>query len=202
MAGVGGAVGQMQHTDEIRFSAAFVAAGAGTTGLTVVLTIQRVSDSKFWTGAAWQAGVATVNMAEPDSTNLAGLYEYALSGVDDTAGVDGYRFKITEATTSYYEIGLVHTLTQGKVLDEAVADHLTANTIGEAIHRNVALRHHNTRITNTAWNAAGQPTAGTIKHYGNKANTLADVSATGTYAYTATYDADGRLTSHVSTRET
>ena len=53
------------------------------TGLTVSLTIQRASDSYYWTGTAWQAGAATVAMTE--TVIVAGTYSEYSSTTDPTA---------------------------------------------------------------------------------------------------------------------
>lgn len=57
-------------------------ATANLTGVTPTLTIIRESDGFFWTGSAWQAGAATVNMSELDATNAAGVYYYAFAVPD------------------------------------------------------------------------------------------------------------------------
>ena len=50
---------------------------AGKTGLTPTCRIKRHADGQFWTGAAWQAGVSSLALAEWDAANLPGVYRIA-----------------------------------------------------------------------------------------------------------------------------
>ncbi|TEU14322.1 MAG: hypothetical protein E3J25_04980, partial [Anaerolineales bacterium] len=70
-----------------------------TTSARPIATIRRISDGEYYTGAAWQGGVATVEMVEQTVTT-SGLYEYTIPYADVAdddgryTGVDGYRVKV------------------------------------------------------------------------------------------------------------
>jgi len=49
----------------------------GKAGLTPTCRIKRHADGQFWTGAAWQAGVSSLALAEWDAANLPGVYRIA-----------------------------------------------------------------------------------------------------------------------------
>jgi len=49
----------------------------GKVGLTPTCRIKRHADGQFWTGAAWQAGVSSLALAEGDAANLPGVYRIA-----------------------------------------------------------------------------------------------------------------------------
>lgn len=51
----------------------------GVTGETPNVEIQRESDGEYWDGAAWQAGVQVNAMAEYDSTDEPGLYNFSFA---------------------------------------------------------------------------------------------------------------------------
>ena len=70
-------------------------AGAGVTGETPTVEIQRQSDDNWYTGAAWQAGIATINLVEQDSTNLPGYYNYEWTN----DGADTYRIHYVNTGT-------------------------------------------------------------------------------------------------------
>lgn len=94
--------------------------------------------------------------------------------------------------------------TVDEMLDEPMAAHDTDGTFGDHIRRMLGIRQQNTRIINTAWNAAGLPTTGSVYIYDSAADLGADADpwplATGRYNFTATYDGSGRLTSYVSSK--
>jgi hypothetical protein len=48
------------------------------TGATVTARIKRLSDNKYWTGAAW-GSITTLTLTEYDSTNFKGYYYYSLT---------------------------------------------------------------------------------------------------------------------------
>lgn len=52
---------------------------APLTGLSPVLAIERLSDNKFWDGAAWQVAYSTVPLVEltPSNVHNDGVYAYA-----------------------------------------------------------------------------------------------------------------------------
>lgn len=56
----------------------------GVTGESPVVSIQRLSDSKYWNGSSWQVVAITVSMSEYDSTNFPGMYRYILTAGNDT----------------------------------------------------------------------------------------------------------------------
>lgn len=196
------AVHGLQGWDFLRFAADL---GEANTGKTVTLTIQRLIDSRYWTGSAWQVAPATVSMPQVDATNFPGLYEYEMpaSGLGETAARRGYRFRVDEGTVPFHEVGVVYPWTP-RLLDEDVADHQVADSIGEAIFRSLGTRHGNTKIVHTAWNSAGRPTAGYLLLYNSAADLIADASpwplAVGRYDFTLAYDGSGRLTEYVSER--
>lgn len=57
--------------------------GAGVSGQAafITLTIQRDSDSRYWTGISWVAPRTTVSVTEFDAVNEPGRYTYLLSGI-------------------------------------------------------------------------------------------------------------------------
>lgn len=57
--------------------------GIGLTGQAgfITLTIQRDSDSRFWSGSAWVVTRTTVSPTEVDAINEFGRYRYVLSGI-------------------------------------------------------------------------------------------------------------------------
>lgn len=192
-----------QHWDNLRFAADL---GSGSTGKTVTLHIQQLSDDQWWNGSAWQAGVATVAMTEVDATNLPGLYEYVMpaGGLDESAAEAGYRFRVSEPTVPFNESGNVHCWTS-RLLDERVSDHLgVTGSVGQVLFRTLGTRHGNTRIVHTAWNAQGKPTTGSLYIYTSQADLVADSSpwplAAAQYDITLTYDGSGQLTEYTSER--
>lgn len=70
----------------------------GVTGATVTLTLKRLSDGKFWTGAVFQAAAATVSMTEVDATNLPGVYRYDF--VSRGLAADSYLWTATSSTAT------------------------------------------------------------------------------------------------------
>lgn len=58
------------------FLVALTAALAGATGLTILLSIRRQSDSFYWSGTGFTSTYATLTMTETDSVNLPGTYHY------------------------------------------------------------------------------------------------------------------------------
>lgn len=48
----------------------------GATGLAPVILIKRRSDSRYWTGAAWQVAAITLAMIEESAADLPGSYYY------------------------------------------------------------------------------------------------------------------------------
>lgn len=68
---------------------------AMVTGATVALSIQRLSDSKYWTGSAWQVSYTTVsgNMTElTGNISLEGKYSYTLSQAAISTTPDAFEF--------------------------------------------------------------------------------------------------------------
>ena len=101
---------ETQRYDSIKATAELVVAGAGQTGKTVTVAIQKV-DTGQWLqagGASWGAGFATNTMTPVDAVNAPGLYEYDLSASLVYSDIqnnqtDGYLVKITEPTLSLLE---------------------------------------------------------------------------------------------------
>jgi len=65
------------------------------TGLTnqqafITLTIQRVSDFRYWTGSAWSPTPATLSMTQADATYQPGRYFYVLPGTGGNIQADKY----------------------------------------------------------------------------------------------------------------
>ena len=56
--------------------------GAGETGeaSNITLTIQRMSDNKYWNGLSWTSSSTNLTMTEIDATNQKGRYTYTLAG--------------------------------------------------------------------------------------------------------------------------
>lgn len=192
--------------DKLRF-AGFL--GKTNTGLTVAIKVQRVNDGNWWDGAAWQGTPTGLTMAELDSTNLPGLYEFVMppAGNDKALSDAGYRYFIDELTVPFSDCALLNTWIPERVLGSSVADNIAAGNVADFLFRIGATRHFNTRIINTAWNTAGRPTAGFVLGYTSKANLDADTGPA--YAGAAVrfdvailYDGSGRLTSYESTKTT
>ncbi|MFA5023449.1 MAG: hypothetical protein WC523_00630 [Patescibacteria group bacterium] len=51
----------------------------------ITLTIQRFSDSKYWTGSAWSSTLTALSFSEVDSTNQPGRYLYTLSAIANSS---------------------------------------------------------------------------------------------------------------------
>lgn len=92
------------------------------------------------------------------------------------------------------------------VWDEVLSGHVSAGSAGEVFQRIHALRQGNMRVEYTSWDSEGRPTAGTVHVYPSKAALTGDTApysgTLGTYAFTATYDSNGRPTLYASTQET
>jgi hypothetical protein len=113
---------------------AVIRSGAGTTGLSPTALIKRLSDGFYWNGATWQAGVTTVAMTEPDTTNEPGLYEAAvlLAQLDYTLGLKGYRIYIAETTTPIRESGFIKQ--EAVSWAELRTSYTTVGTFGEGVN--------------------------------------------------------------------
>jgi hypothetical protein len=117
-----------------------VTGGGGETGKTVTLAVQRLSDGMWLQagGGSWGAtdpdSGAVNTMGEPDTTNLPGLYQYAIPDpqLGHDAGMEGYLFRISEPTTALLEYVKVDT-TRRSAWDDVRADHTTAGTFGEGV---------------------------------------------------------------------
>ncbi len=66
--------------------------GAGMTGQTayITLTIQRTSDSFYWSGTTWTATYSTLTVTEVDDTTQPGRYNYRLSGLTGNISAERY----------------------------------------------------------------------------------------------------------------
>jgi hypothetical protein len=90
-----------------------------------------------------------------------------------------------------------------KILDEPMAGHVAAGTLGDYMMRMLGLRQQNNRVKYTAWNAGGVPTAGVVYIYATKADMDSDTGATGaastgSYTIAAAFDGSLRPTSYTS----
>jgi len=56
----------------------------------ITLTIERSSNSQFWTGSAYSATLTTLTMTEVDSTNSPGLYRFTLTGATGNPSANKY----------------------------------------------------------------------------------------------------------------
>lgn len=82
--------------------------GAGRTGLTFNVAIQRNSDDKwldFTNG--WQVSYTDGVMLEPDSSNIPGYYERAIPSEFLSQNESFYRVKVTAAIQSVYDPELI-----------------------------------------------------------------------------------------------
>ena len=89
------------------------------------------------------------------------------------------------------------------VLDEPMGGHAAGGTLGDFLHRTLALRQQNNRVKYTAWNSAGIPTTAVVYIYGTKSDMDADtggvgLNATGSYTIAATFDGSLRPTMYTS----
>lgn len=204
----GGTMSTTQSWNKIKAVMPIISSGVGQTGLTPTVAIQRLSDSKWLAvgGGSWGNSYAENDMDEVDDTNLPGLYEYAvpLARLTYVQGRVGYRVVMTEASLTKLKMDVIYA--EESAWDEEIADHEAIDSLGDGLRRMLGLRQENSRIRNTAWNADGKPTTGLVLVYDNAADAAADTSpgwalASGKYAFTATYDASGRLVEYLSTKE-
>jgi hypothetical protein len=96
--------------------------GEGLTGRAglITLTVQRADDLRFWNGSNWIATLTELSMAEIDSTEEKGRYEYVLpstanqvasrfyahAAINDPPTIvsDSYELHVSrDLTTSFYE---------------------------------------------------------------------------------------------------
>lgn len=190
--------------DPIHIAQDFSLIGAGIASLTVSVIVKRISDGKYWSGAAWQVGTATVSMSAV--TGITGLYEYsiaatAVDGADYALAFPGYYVLITEPTTAFFDV--VHVCPMVDLNQATLANTLT---VYDALRRMVAIRQDNMNVLYDAWTADGKPTHGTVWIYNSKtaadADTVPDgTGSSGEYEWTATYDGSLRIEGYKSTRE-
>ena len=193
--------------DKLRFSAFL---GKANTALTVTVKVERIDDGLWWDGvSAWGAVPTAIAMVEPDVTHLTGSYEYEMpaGGNDKNLSQGGYRFFIDELTLPFNDGGVLNTWIPERVLGASITDNLAAGNLADFIFRIGAARHFNTRIINTAWNAAGRPTAGFVLGYVSKAALDGDTgpawaAAALRFDVAILYDGSGNLTSYESTKTT
>ena len=125
-----------QRWNAIRATMEVVVGGAGMTGLTPTVGIQRISDGQWLAngGGSWAAPFAVNNMVPVDATNAAGLYQYVIPSARLATYTDsdpGYFFVIVEATNNVREHVFVHP--EKDPWEELRADHVVANTFGEGV---------------------------------------------------------------------
>lgn len=98
------------------------------TGATWTLKIVRLDNGQFWNGSAWQVGVATVSMSEPDSVNRPGEYVYTFTPPDF-----GYICSIIAETSSALIAQRIHAGTlhvgSGIVRDTEIIKKYIANRL-------------------------------------------------------------------------
>ena len=104
-------------------------------GRSVNLSIERLSDGKFWDGVDFDPGTYTV-VAMTEKTghvHYEGVYEYNFA-IPAADGEDHYDWsvKFTEGGWLTYFKGRIATVLN--VWDEAVADHAAADTTGSELH--------------------------------------------------------------------
>ena len=108
---------------------------AALSGRSVSVSIERVSDGKFWDGADFDPGTYTaVAMTEKTgNVHYEGVYEYNFA-IPTADGEDHYDWsvKFTEGGWLTYFKGRISTVLN--VWDEAVADHTAADTTGIELH--------------------------------------------------------------------
>ncbi len=108
---------------------------AALTGRTVNLSIERLSDGKFWDDIDFAPGTyTTVAMTEKTgNVHYEGVYEYNFA-IPAADGEDHYDWsvKFSEGGWLTYFKGRISTVLN--VWDEAVADHITADTTGSELH--------------------------------------------------------------------
>lgn len=76
-------------SETVNLDLTITASGAGVTGETPTVVIQRLSDGLYYdddlaSGSRFAAAYDTNNMTEVDATNLAGLYRYQFPHTEDT----------------------------------------------------------------------------------------------------------------------
>ncbi len=108
---------------------------AALAGRSVSVSIERLSDGKFWDGTDFDPGSYTaVAMTEKTgNVHYEGMYEYDFA-IPVADGEDQYDWsvKFTEGGWLTYFKGRVATVLN--VWDEAVADHTAADTTGSEMH--------------------------------------------------------------------
>lgn len=63
------------YTDDlVNFLLEITENNVGVTGQSPSIYIRRLSDSNYWTGSVWQAGVSAISMLELSATDWPGLY--------------------------------------------------------------------------------------------------------------------------------
>lgn len=87
------------------------------TGLTVNVSIERISDGQYWADPAWQAGYIAQSMSElSGDTHLDGMYEYDFV-TPTTAGVFDWAVRFTGVIERAF-YGRIDTLLLSKALPE------------------------------------------------------------------------------------
>ena len=108
---------------------------AGLAGRSVSVSIERVSDGKFWDGVDFDPGsYAAVAMTEKTgNVHYEGVYEYDFA-IPAADGEDHYDWSVKFAEGGWltYFKGRISTVLN--VWDEAVADHTAADSTGRELH--------------------------------------------------------------------
>lgn len=194
---------ESQQWNVLRAYVEVISAGAGVTGLSPTVEIQRIADGLWWDGATWAASPTALSMTA--HANLAGVYQYAVdpSGLDYDLAFPGYVMRIVEGTTPLREHVYSSTLRRSAWDD---IEPISGETFGDQFFRMVALRQENLRVVYDTWTAAGQVSHGFVYIYESKADLEADVApwplAVGKYEIDQAYDGSSRPTIYTSTKET
>lgn len=108
---------------------------AALEGRTVNLSIERLSDGKFWDGADFDPGTfTTVTMTEKTgNSHYEGVYEYNFA-IPPADGAERYDWSVKFSEggwLTYFKGGITSVL---NMWDEPVADHVTPDTVGSELH--------------------------------------------------------------------
>jgi hypothetical protein len=151
-----------QHWNDIRATVEIVIAGVAQTGLSPTVKIYRQSDGQWWNGSAWGGTATQLAMTEVDATDLAGYYDYQLTGglAYSTFGVsvEGYTLYVEESTNNLVEIIRVVPLNQ-PAFDQSRSG-IVAGSYGEYLQNPVESL---AATADAVWDEplAGHTTAGT-----------------------------------------
>lgn len=191
---------ETQHWDQIRALLEVVSAGEGLTGLAPTVSIARFSDGQWLQvgGTTWGPAPASLTMVELDSSNLPGVYSYAVntSALTYANGSAGYICHIVEPDNYVRETVRIHVAMSE--WDEDPAAHATAGTMGRTLQVIQGLVQGNHRLKNPTYDAEGRMLTAQLVLYPTSADALADTNALDTFNVTCTYNGFGDMTSLLS----